>query len=181
MATNKIPSIDDSLQQQRQLLQEETYQRKVATRYFGTVYCSRSSATTLSTCCSFDHAFAVVSNGNSGKKQKLGRGNARTHHVKPLQILWSKFEERWGAHNTVHLDDLARNFALNLGSGLKIKAYHRNQPDATHDGDLQLLGPYLERLAQSGRSFERVDFGKWRDVATGELEWEETCENETSG
>ena len=94
MATNKIPSIDDSLQQQRQLLQEETYQRKVATRYFGTVYCSRSSATTLSTCCSFDHAFTVVSNGNSGKKQKLGRGNARTHHVKPLQILWSKFEER---------------------------------------------------------------------------------------
>ena len=119
-----------------------------------------------------------MSNSSSSKKKKRGRG---THHVKPLQIIWSKFEERWGAHNTVHLDDLARNFALNLGSGLKIKAYHRNQPDATHDGDLQLLGPYLERLAQSGRSFERVDFGKWRDVATGELEWEETCENETSG
>jgi ubiquitin-like domain-containing CTD phosphatase 1 len=50
-------------------------------------------------------------------------GTAVQHHVKPLQLIWSKFPDRWGRHNTVHIDDLARNFALNLTSGLKVSAF----------------------------------------------------------
>lgn len=32
--------------------------------------------------------------------------------VKPLKIIWDK-HPRWNASNTLHVDDLARNFALN--------------------------------------------------------------------
>merc|ERR1719410_485055 len=46
-------------------------------------------------------------------------GSSFRHHVKPLQIIWSKFP-RWNVHNTAHVDDLRRNFALNLKSGLKV-------------------------------------------------------------
>ena len=41
-------------------------------------------------------------------------GSSFKHHVKPLQIIWTKFP-RWNSSNTVHVDDLRRNFALNLG------------------------------------------------------------------
>lgn len=55
--------------------------------------------------------FTIESTKRNGSKVK--------HHVKPLKIIWSRFAGRWGSHNTVHIDDLSRNFALNLGSGLK--------------------------------------------------------------
>ena len=42
------------------------------------------------------------------------------HQVKPLQIIWSKFPQ-WSARNTLHLDDLSRNFALNPSCGVKCK------------------------------------------------------------
>jgi len=49
--------------------------------------------------------FAITSTKRDGKQVK--------HAVKPLQIIWNKFPI-WGPHNTVHLDDLSRNFALNV-------------------------------------------------------------------
>lgn len=115
--------------------------------------------------------FKVVSTKKSGKTV--------AHHVKPLQIIWNRFRDRWGVHNTVHVDDLARNFALNTGSGLKIKAYHRHQTGALNESDLLQLGKYMEQLAQSGVSFERIDFGKWQDVTAGEVLFEETISKTT--
>jgi hypothetical protein len=40
-------------------------------------------------------------------------GKIREHEVKPLELIWRKFPERYSAANTVHVDDLSRNFALN--------------------------------------------------------------------
>lgn len=40
------------------------------------------------------------------------RGVERTHEVKALEIIWRKFPQ-WNQHNTLHVDDLSRNFALN--------------------------------------------------------------------
>ena len=48
-------------------------------------------------------------------ESKKKDGVIREHYVKPLQIIWTKFP-RWGSHNTVHIDDLKRNFALNTGN-----------------------------------------------------------------
>jgi ubiquitin-like domain-containing CTD phosphatase 1 len=56
----------------------------------------------------------------STKRDIEGAGNGEIsvqHHVKPLQIIWSKFPNQWNTRNTVHIDDLQRNFALNPQNG----------------------------------------------------------------
>lgn len=94
-------------------------------------------------------------------------GTSVQHHVKPLQIIWSKFPDRWGSHNTVHIDDLSRNFALNLDNGLKCTAYHRKKKSGQRDAELVGLGKYLVELVQSGLPFHSVDFSQWTDVVSG--------------
>ena len=133
--------------------------------------------------------FTVVSTKRDGTKV--------THHVKPLQIIWSKFPDRWGTHNTIHIDDLSRNFALNLDNGLQCTAYHRKKKKSTrtsssnidgssssnnnngsstiattlthgrHDRELIALSQYLIQLIESGMTFQQVDFTQWTDVVTG--------------
>jgi ubiquitin-like domain-containing CTD phosphatase 1 len=93
-------------------------------------------------------------------------GQTLQHHVKPLQIVWTKFPQ-WGPHNTVHIDDLSRNFALNLNSGLKIAAYHRKRTKGRRDAELLGLARYLQELATSGLNFEEVNFSWWSDVVGG--------------
>lgn len=44
-------------------------------------------------------------------------GKQFTHSVKPLQIIWNHFPQ-YGPQNTVHVDDLSRNFALNPKEGI---------------------------------------------------------------
>ena len=104
------------------------------------------------------------------------RGGERVEHsVKPLQLVWSKFPGRWGSHNTVHLDDLARNFALNLGCGLKCTAYHRKRRGAKKDVELLALARYLDLLAGEGMDFEEVDFADWASVSSGKKSIRETA------
>lgn len=99
------------------------------------------------------------------KSTKRG-GTSVVHHVKPLQIIWSKFP-RWGSHNTVHVDDLSRNFALNLGCGLKVTGYYRKKSKAQRDTELMGLSKYLEELAVAKVNFDNVDFDAWTDVVSG--------------
>jgi ubiquitin-like domain-containing CTD phosphatase 1 len=93
-------------------------------------------------------------------------GSSFEHHVKPLQIIWSKFP-RWGPHNTIHLDDLSRNFALNVASGLKVTAYFRKKSTSRRDAELVGIGKYLEILARANVNFDEVDFNQWMDVVSG--------------
>ena len=46
---------------------------------------------------------------------------------KPLPLLWAKFPEHYNEHNTVMLDDLARNYVYNKQNGLVIRPF-RSQP-----------------------------------------------------
>jgi ubiquitin-like domain-containing CTD phosphatase 1 len=93
-------------------------------------------------------------------------GSSVVHHVKPLQIIWSKFP-RWGSHNTAHVDDLSRNFALNLGSGVKVSGFYRKKSSARRDTELLGLTKYLEELATSKAKFEEANFNAWPDVVSG--------------
>lgn len=93
-------------------------------------------------------------------------GTSYEHHVKPLQIIWSKFPH-WGSHNTIHFDDLSRNFALNLSSGLKVTAFYRKTSTGKKDVELIGLARYLDRLASAGVSFDKVNFADWKDVMSG--------------
>ncbi|KAJ1726636.1 hypothetical protein LPJ72_006272, partial [Coemansia sp. Benny D160-2] len=48
-------------------------------------------------------------------------GREERKRVKPLQLIWNRFPDHYGPHNTVHIDDLKRNFAFNWQNGLEIK------------------------------------------------------------
>jgi hypothetical protein len=47
----------------------------------------------------------------------------------------------YGPHNTLHVDDLARNFALNPANGIKIKAYREDMCPAPEPQYNSLLNP----------------------------------------
>ncbi len=110
--------------------------------------------------------FAVTSTRRNGQKIK--------HYVKPLQIIWTKFPNIWNASNTIHLDDLSRNFALNIDNGLKVTAYYRKKKRSGRgrDGDVELIGliGYCTKLAREVDDFTNVDFKDWKDVVNGTKE-----------
>ena len=52
------------------------------------------------------------------------------------------------AKNTIHIDDLSRNFALNPGEGLKIHPFKdAHSTQAMQDRELEKLSRYLLRIA----------------------------------
>jgi hypothetical protein len=52
-------------------------------------------------------------------------GQRKRHQVKSLSLVWRRLPQ-FGPHNTFHVDDLGRNFALNPANGIKIKAYRED-------------------------------------------------------
>ncbi|KAJ2359096.1 hypothetical protein IWW50_001582 [Coemansia erecta] len=85
-----------------------------------------------------------------------------THHVKPLELIWSRFPGVYSRSNTVHVDDLERNFALNRQNGLKIRRYRRASSRAQRDTELMKLTRYLLLIAQLP-SFEHLNHAQWQD------------------
>jgi ubiquitin-like domain-containing CTD phosphatase 1 len=69
---------------------------------------------------------------------KLSMFSLKQISVKPLQVIWNFSPERWSASNTVHVDDLARNFELNPQSGVLVKPFYiDNPPNASGHGSAQ--------------------------------------------
>jgi len=88
------------------------------------------------------------------------------HHVKPLKVIWSLFPQ-YSANNTIHIDDLGRNFALNPSEGLKISAFkdcHTSR--AMQDRELVSLSKYLTHIAASGLGFQSFEHKNWKKVAS---------------
>ncbi|KIY66317.1 HAD subfamily IIID h [Cylindrobasidium torrendii FP15055 ss-10] len=86
------------------------------------------------------------------------------HHVKPLKIIWNHVPE-FNAKNTIHIDDLSRNFALNPGEGLKISAFKGAGTEAAlADTELAKLGKYMVAIAESSSDFTTLEHGKWKSV-----------------
>lgn len=94
-------------------------------------------------------------------------GEQRRHHVKPLKIIWDK-HPRWTASNTLHVDDLARNFALNPKCGVKVKAFRRKASGSSsssssgEDNELVLLARYLVLVAQRPEGWSGLDHMDWK-------------------
>mmetsp|Transcript_53909 Transcript_53909/g.122871 ORF Transcript_53909/g.122871 Transcript_53909/m.122871 type:complete len:390 (+) Transcript_53909:34-1203(+) len=130
--------------------------------------------------------FRIISEKPNGEEFK--------HSVKPLRLLWDKFPESWGPSNTLHVDDLARNFALNPPNGVKCAPYYRDKSSGLQgdgaDAELALLACYLCHVAstppagsqagpQAGRQagtqqaggkevdLLKWDHSKWRESALG--------------
>lgn len=82
----------------------------------------------------------------------------RSHQVKALEVIW-RLCPIFGPHNTLHVDDLARNFALNPRNGIKVRAFRRKYKD---DVDLRDLSIYLRRCANIP-DLSQLDNGRWRE------------------
>ncbi|GAA5834106.1 hypothetical protein JCM9279_004216 [Rhodotorula babjevae] len=76
-------------------------------------------------------------------------GKPFAHEVKALGILWAKFPGQYSAANTIHVDDLSRNFALNPACGLKVKAYKDalTRDRMSSDKELLYVARYLLQVA----------------------------------
>jgi len=68
------------------------------------------------------------------------------HRVKALQIVWSKFPE-YSEKNTIHVDDVADNFALNETCGIPIKPFKFREKGNEKDTELLDLALYLNSIA----------------------------------
>ena len=88
------------------------------------------------------------------------RGEQRKHHVKPLQLIWHKLPQ-FSPFNTVHVDDLPRNFALFPQAGLRIKAYKNSVVTKAHDRELLYLERYLTLIAAVD-DFTTLDHNQWQ-------------------
>ncbi|EIN07108.1 HAD subfamily IIID h [Punctularia strigosozonata HHB-11173 SS5] len=93
-------------------------------------------------------------------------GKNVSHQVKALKIIWNHFPQ-FNAKNTIHIDDLGRNFALNPREGLKISAFkNAHTEQARNDRELAKLSRYLVHIA-SMDDFEAIDHKQWHNVVRG--------------
>ncbi|KAI0664697.1 HAD-like domain-containing protein, partial [Cubamyces menziesii] len=84
-------------------------------------------------------------------------GQPYKHSVKALKIIWNHFPQ-YGPSNTIHVDDLGRNFALNPREGLKISAYKNAHTQAAMaDRELAKVARYLVHLANSHPDFRKAN------------------------
>ncbi|KAL5529487.1 hypothetical protein ACEPAG_5472 [Sanghuangporus baumii] len=91
-------------------------------------------------------------------------GQQFPHHVKPLKIIWNVFPQ-YNASNTIHIDDLSRNFALNPGEGLKISAFKEAHTlRASEDRELEKLARYMVHIAILP-DLRSIDHKEWKKVA----------------
>ncbi|KAH8826866.1 HAD subfamily IIID h [Flagelloscypha sp. PMI_526] len=89
-----------------------------------------------------------------------------SHSVKALQIIWNHFPQ-YNPSNTIHVDDLSRNFALNPGEGLKISAFKKaHTQEAMGDRELFSLAKYMVHIA-SVPDLKTVSHAEWKAVVRG--------------
>jgi len=81
------------------------------------------------------------------------------HEVKALEIIWSKFPQ-FSSKNTLHIDDLKRNFVLNPKNGILISPFRRESSNASRDEELLKLALYLKEIATS-EDFSLIDHANW--------------------
>lgn len=91
------------------------------------------------------------------------RGKRRkSHEVKALELIWRKFPGRWSDRNTVHIDDLRRNFVLNPQSGLWITPFRDAPVKRAYDRELFGLKTYLTLIAEYEPDFSRLNHSQWK-------------------
>eukprot|EP00397_Hematodinium_sp_SG-2012_P016013 GEMP01016323.1.p1 GENE.GEMP01016323.1~~GEMP01016323.1.p1 ORF type:complete len:325 (+),score=36.86 GEMP01016323.1:179-1153(+) len=89
---------------------------------------------------------------------RRGSSEERTHQVKALEIIW-RLCPMFGPHNTLHVDDLSRNFAMNPKNGIKVRAFRRRHRS---DTELKQLTAYLKHCANLA-DLTQLDHTRWRD------------------
>uniref|UniRef100_A0AAQ4QAG1 Ubiquitin-like domain-containing CTD phosphatase 1 n=1 Tax=Gasterosteus aculeatus aculeatus TaxID=481459 RepID=A0AAQ4QAG1_GASAC len=68
--------------------------------------------------------------------------------VKPLGVIWGKYEEFYNRRNTIMFDDIGRNFLMNPQNGLKIRPFMKAHLNREKDRELYKLAQYLKEIAK---------------------------------
>ncbi|KAI0053906.1 HAD-superfamily subfamily IIID h [Auriscalpium vulgare] len=90
-------------------------------------------------------------------------GKPYSHSVKALQIIWNHFPQ-YNRKNTIHIDDLGRNFALNPKQGLKIYPFKdAHTPRSQADRELEALAKYMLHIANV-ENFETLNHKDWKNI-----------------
>ncbi|KAI9138930.1 HAD subfamily IIID h [Paraphysoderma sedebokerense] len=88
-------------------------------------------------------------------------GKPYKHEVKALDIIWNKFPELYSPVNSIHIDDLSRNFAMNPQSGLKITAFKNAPQTRQFDREMFPLAKYLLQISLV-EDFRVLDHKRWK-------------------
>lgn len=88
--------------------------------------------------------------------------------IKPLALLWRKFPDFFDHCNTIHIDDVAENFALNPRNGLRIDPFREALVYRQTDKELFYLTLYLSIIAALP-SLSALDHYKWKDYVINAL------------
>jgi len=91
------------------------------------------------------------------------KGEPRSHEVKALEVIWAKFPARFGPSNTVHVDDLGKNFAMNPRNGIEVSPFRVRNANSADDVELKNLTAYLLSLV-SAPDLSEVDHTQWRSI-----------------
>lgn len=81
--------------------------------------------------------------------------------VKPLGVIWGKYTA-YSPKNTIMFDDIRRNFLMNPGSGLRIRAFRSAHLTRDKDRELLKLAEYLEAIANVD-DFQQINHRQWED------------------
>jgi len=97
-------------------------------------------------------------------------GKRRTHvqDIKPLAVIWRKFDSAYNATNTIHIDDVVENFALNPQNGLRIDPFRDALTSRQTDKELFYLTQYL-LLIGNLPTLEGLDHMRWKDYIINRL------------
>lgn len=102
----------------------------------------------------------VLDRGEMFEVTSMRHGKISRHEVKALELIWRKIPF-YNATNTLHLDDLGRNFVLNPGSGVKISPF-KNALVNKHDRQLVFMARYFLQLALVP-DVRAIDHRRWAD------------------
>jgi len=87
---------------------------------------------------------------------------AKEHYVKPLQFIYAKFPQFYHSRNTIHVDDLSRNFAMNPHNGVKIKQFKDCAKSRQTDTELKRLAKYLNHVVAHVDDVRQCNNRKWK-------------------
>lgn len=97
---------------------------------------------------------------DSGAMISIYAENRGVVDVKPLGVIWGKFEQ-YSAKNTIMFDDIRHNFLMNPKSGLRIRPFRQAHVNRTTDRELLKLAVYLKNIAENSEDFSKLNHRKW--------------------
>lgn len=97
-----------------------------------------------------------------------GKRRVHVQDIKPLPVIWRKFDYLYNAANTIHIDDVIENFALNPQNGLRIDPFRDALQSRQTDKELFYLTQYLLFIGHLP-TLEGLDHTRWKDYIINRL------------